>query len=116
MIRDGYKSRGYRKPDTNRAYSGINISKICNKTHNDKYKEENRKVNKEDTEIRSLIQKRISDLLQLGFPKDQIVIRLKNEFPNSKYEEFFEGWVEHKLNKMRKDDIKINRDDLGRFK
>lgn len=51
--------------------------------------------NKADGEYRKKIQNRIRELNKLGFPQEEALIRINSEFSNSKYKEFFQGWVEN---------------------
>ena len=79
----------------NREYRGYSIDQICSKYEAETKKKESKALNAADTKERRMINNRIIDLIDLGFPKDQILIRIKKEFPNSKNEKFFEAWVEH---------------------
>ena len=75
---------------------GMYSSKIIDDLEYEKTKKEQAtKKMPKDSSDRVQIQEKIIELVNLGFPKDQILIRIKKEFPNSKHEEFFEPWVEH---------------------
>lgn len=117
MANKSFKYSGYKNPHTTRDYAGSFINEICENYNKEKDKEKDKKRNKniKDTELRKRIQRKIEKLINYNFPKDQIVICLKHDFPNSKYEEFFESWVENQLRKKKKEDM-IKRDDIESFR
>ena len=72
-------------------------------------KQEDERVN--DRNERREIQRRIRELKQLGFPKDQAIERLYSDFPDSEYKGFFESWIENTYGKEQKSGT--NREDLS---
>ncbi len=56
---------------------------------------ETRQERRVDSNNRTTIQCRIRELKDLGFPKEEVLIRLESEFPNSQYSGYFESWIEN---------------------
>ena len=54
-----------------------------------------RKKNEEDKDNRMAIQERIRELKKLGFPKEEALIRMNAEFPDSEYKGFFSAWIDN---------------------
>ena len=72
-----------------------------------------KKKEDKDTNERQDIHRQIVALMNYGFPLEEAVARLKDVFPNSKYQMFFENWVKDQYAKIkpssssREDDLSL---------
>lgn len=105
-----YGAHGSFKKILEEGTTGYHIERTAREIEKGKDKETSK-----DTELRISIQKRIMELEKLGFPKEEAIIRLTNEFFDSGYEGFFEGWIENVYNKAKKNKERA-KNGLNRFK
>ncbi|MBR3162857.1 MAG: hypothetical protein IKF17_01985 [Clostridia bacterium] len=60
------------------------------------------KTRKDDTNDRKKIHNMIKELKDLGYPKEEALKKLLSEFPNSRFQGFFEGWIENMYKEKKK--------------
>lgn len=74
---------------------------------------EKMKQGNQDTIERQAIQKEIMRLRDYGFPQEEAIRNLKNQFSDSKYQEYFINWVKDQYAKIkprsssREDDLSL---------
>ena len=54
------------------------------------------------------IKDRIKELIKLGFPQEEILVRINSEYSNSKLKDFFKKWIEKAYNDQSKKDESLN--------
>lgn len=79
------------------------LNYIDNRILSSEYKRQYAEKKKEDkdTNERQDIHRQIVTLMKYGFPVEEAVARLKDVFPNSKYQIFFENWVKDQYAKIK---------------
>lgn len=83
------------------------LAKECRKLYIEKKKED------KDTNERHDIHRKIAALMDYGFPVEEAVTRLKDVFPNSKYQMYFANWVKDQYAKTKRSSSS-RKDELSR--